>query len=140
MSRAGSALPILLILAAQTAAASETHYNVKLTVDLDRQQIIGREEIRFTHPRGDFEWQKQAGLRVLRSSGDGSQHLKFEYTATATRGLRWLPDKGGLFTTFYCEDVTRAVEATDGGFDIYGEWSDYGTQRALLEAFVDAAR
>jgi len=37
MSCAGSALPILLILAAQTAAASETFYNVKLTVDLDRQ-------------------------------------------------------------------------------------------------------
>lgn len=36
------------------------------------------------------------------------------------------------FTTFYCEDITRAVEATDGGFDLYGEWSDYGTQRALL--------
>ena len=103
MSCAGSALPILLILTAQTAAASETFYNVKLTVDLDRQEIVGREEIRFTHPRGDFEWQKQAGLRVLRSSGDGSQHLKFEYTATAARGLHWLPDQGGLFTAFYCE-------------------------------------
>jgi uroporphyrinogen decarboxylase len=36
------------------------------------------------------------------------------------------------FTKFYCEDITRAVEATNGGFDIYCEWSDYGTQRALL--------
>ena len=36
------------------------------------------------------------------------------------------------FTRFYCEDITRALEATDGGFDIYCEWSDYGTQRALL--------
>jgi uroporphyrinogen decarboxylase len=36
------------------------------------------------------------------------------------------------FTDFYCEDVTRAIEATNGGFDIYCEWSDYGTQRALL--------
>lgn len=36
------------------------------------------------------------------------------------------------FTTFYCEDITRALEATDGGFDVYCEWSDYGTQRALL--------
>jgi uroporphyrinogen decarboxylase len=36
------------------------------------------------------------------------------------------------FTAFYCEDVTRALEATDGGIDIYCEWSDYGTQRALL--------
>jgi uroporphyrinogen decarboxylase len=38
----------------------------------------------------------------------------------------------GKFTDFYCEDITRALEATDGGFDIYCEWSDYGTQRALL--------
>ena len=36
------------------------------------------------------------------------------------------------FTKFYCEDITRALEATDAGFDIYCEWSDYGTQRALL--------
>ena len=36
------------------------------------------------------------------------------------------------FTDFYCEDLTRAVEATGGGFDIYAEWSDYGTQRALM--------
>jgi uroporphyrinogen decarboxylase len=36
------------------------------------------------------------------------------------------------FTSFYCEDITRALEATNGGFDIYCEWSDYGTQRALL--------
>ena len=36
------------------------------------------------------------------------------------------------FTDFYCEDITRALEATTGGFDIYCEWSDYGTQRALL--------
>ena len=36
------------------------------------------------------------------------------------------------FTRFYCEDAARAMEATGGGFDIYGEWSDYGTQRALL--------
>jgi uroporphyrinogen decarboxylase len=36
------------------------------------------------------------------------------------------------FTTFYCEDIARALEATDRGFDVYCEWSDYGTQRALL--------
>jgi uroporphyrinogen decarboxylase len=36
------------------------------------------------------------------------------------------------FTDFYCEDITRALEATDGGFDLYCEWSDYGTQRGLL--------
>ncbi len=38
----------------------------------------------------------------------------------------------GKFTDFYCEDITRALEATDGGFDIYCEWSDFGTQRGLL--------
>lgn len=36
------------------------------------------------------------------------------------------------FTAFYCEDITRALEATDRGFDIYCEWSDFGTQRGLL--------
>ena len=36
------------------------------------------------------------------------------------------------FTAFYCEDITRALEATHRGFDIYCEWSDYGTQRGLL--------
>ena len=36
------------------------------------------------------------------------------------------------FTAFYCEDIARAMEAAHGGFDIYCEWSDYGTQRALL--------
>lgn len=38
----------------------------------------------------------------------------------------------GRFTDFYCEDITRALEATRGGFDIYCEWSDYGTQRGPL--------
>jgi len=38
----------------------------------------------------------------------------------------------GKFTDFYVADITRALEATRGGFDIYCEWSDYGTQRALL--------
>lgn len=36
------------------------------------------------------------------------------------------------FTAFYCEDLTRALEATGGGFQFYCEWSDYGTQQGLL--------
>lgn len=36
------------------------------------------------------------------------------------------------FTAFYCEDLTRALEATRGGFQLYCEWSDYGTQQGLL--------
>jgi uroporphyrinogen decarboxylase len=36
------------------------------------------------------------------------------------------------FTAFYCEDLTRALEATNGGFQFYCEWSDYGTQQGLL--------
>jgi uroporphyrinogen decarboxylase len=36
------------------------------------------------------------------------------------------------FTAFYCEDLTRALEATRGGFQFYCEWSDYGTQQGLL--------
>jgi uroporphyrinogen decarboxylase len=38
----------------------------------------------------------------------------------------------GKFTDFYCEDITRALEATNGGFDLYCEWSDFGAQRGLL--------
>jgi uroporphyrinogen decarboxylase len=38
----------------------------------------------------------------------------------------------GRFTDFYAEDISRALEATQGGFDIYCEWSDYGTQRGPL--------
>jgi uroporphyrinogen decarboxylase len=38
----------------------------------------------------------------------------------------------GKFTDFYCEDIGRALGATRGGFDIYCEWSDFGTQRGLL--------
>lgn len=36
------------------------------------------------------------------------------------------------FTSFYCEDLTRALEATNGGFQLYCEWSDFGTQESLL--------
>ena len=36
------------------------------------------------------------------------------------------------FTAFYCEELTRALEATRGGFQLYCEWSDYGTQQGLI--------
>lgn len=36
------------------------------------------------------------------------------------------------FTSFYCEDLTRALEATNSGFQFYCEWSDFGTQESLL--------
>jgi uroporphyrinogen decarboxylase len=36
------------------------------------------------------------------------------------------------FASFYCEDVQRAFEATDGKIDLYCEWSDFGTQRGLM--------
>lgn len=36
------------------------------------------------------------------------------------------------FTSFYCDDLTRALEATKGGFQFYCEWSDFGTQNGLL--------
>jgi uroporphyrinogen decarboxylase len=38
----------------------------------------------------------------------------------------------GKFTDFYCQDLIRALEATHGGFQVYCEWSDYGTQAGLL--------
>ncbi len=36
------------------------------------------------------------------------------------------------FTTFYCEDARRAIEAAEGKVDLFCEWSDYGTQRGLM--------
>lgn len=36
------------------------------------------------------------------------------------------------FTDFYCQDLTRALEATGGGFQLTCQWSDYGTQQGLL--------
>jgi len=36
------------------------------------------------------------------------------------------------FTAFYCEELTRALEATRGGFQLYCEWSDFGTQQGLI--------
>jgi len=38
----------------------------------------------------------------------------------------------GKFTDFYAEDLGRALAATRGGFQLYCEWSDYGTQGGLL--------
>jgi uroporphyrinogen decarboxylase len=38
----------------------------------------------------------------------------------------------GKFTDFYVEDLSRALEASRGGFQLYCEWSDYGTQGGLL--------
>ncbi|HTQ11520.1 MAG TPA: uroporphyrinogen decarboxylase family protein, partial [Fimbriimonadaceae bacterium] len=49
--------------------------------------------------------------------------------ATNPEMVHYLLDK---FTSFYCEDVNRAFEATGGRIDLYCEWSDFGTQRGLL--------
>lgn len=38
----------------------------------------------------------------------------------------------GKFTDFYCEDLTRALEATDGEIMFASEWSDFGMQDRLL--------
>jgi aminopeptidase N len=103
---------------ASVSSAQPAHYDVKLRIDLEARELHGREEIRFQHAAGITEWQKQPGLKILKSSGQitqtetsiraqlpsaGTHRLRFEYTATETRGFRWLPDRAGLFTAFYCE-------------------------------------
>lgn len=118
-----------LIVSAVLGAA--TQYDVRITVDVERRQIYGREEIRIEHNPGAVEWQKQAGLAVLSaasSSADltpsatgvradirssGTHRMKFEYTATEGRGLRWLPNGAGMFTAFYCEAWMICSNAPD---------------------------
>jgi aminopeptidase N len=104
-----------------SAMAQSTHYSVKLQPDFDRQLLRGDETIEFQADAGAVEWQKQTGLRVvaaniadgdvtvaeqvvtvrLRSSGKHTLNLK--YTAAAGRGIKWLAERAGLVTAFYCE-------------------------------------
>jgi aminopeptidase N len=103
---------ILLLLIAADAAGSATHYDVRLTVDLEKRAIHGREVIRFTDGQSLVDWQKQSGLQVL-SSQIGTHRMKFEYTVAPTRGLRWLPNGDGLFAAFYCEAWMICAAAPD---------------------------
>ena len=101
--------------------AQTTHYSVKLVPDLSRQSLKGEEEIEFQHEAGVVEWQKQEGLRVISAESDGAEvtlrgeslavglpasgrhRLRVEYKITKVRGLRWLEDEAGFYTTFDCD-------------------------------------
>ena len=63
---------LVLLLAVTTAQAQVTHYQVKLTPDIDHQLLIGEESIEFLHSPGDVDWQKQPALHVSKiRSRDG---------------------------------------------------------------------
>ena len=97
-----------------------THYDVKLTIDPQAQLLRGHESIRFQQKSGPMQWQKQAGLNIRKhrfangriNVGETSvstvidvndQHtVDLEYTATATKGFRWLTESPGMFTAFDC--------------------------------------
>jgi aminopeptidase N len=112
---------LLCILIPAALQAASTHYDVKLTMDSEASVLRGRETIRFEQESGVVRWQKQAGLKVNSHHSEGlnltigdtsvdgavsraSKHsVDFEYTATATRGFRWLTKGPGLFTAFCCD-------------------------------------
>ena len=111
----------LLLIGVAAVSQAATHYDVKLTVDLNSRVLRGRETIRFDRRAGLLEWQKQAGLKVSKSrsstvdlsvdataikgtaKSNGTHQVEFDYIAEAGRGFRWLPDNAGLFTAFACK-------------------------------------
>jgi aminopeptidase N len=109
----------LLALAAAALAADVTRYSVKLTADVERQELRGEQQVEFHAPAGTLLWKKKPGVTITRSSGgevavdgetvrialasSGRQRLRFEYTASAGRGLRFLPEGTGFFSAFYCD-------------------------------------
>ncbi len=108
-------------LATAALPAQVTHYSVKLIPDLDRQILRGEQQIEFQHDAGAVVWQKQKGLQIVSANckggevtlednsvtvdlaAGGTHRLRFEYWVTEVRGLRWLDDGAGLFTTFDCD-------------------------------------
>src|SRR5258708_6761172 len=125
---------ILLIFAA-TAGAQVPHYTVKLTPDFEHSLLRGVETIEFYHDAGDAAWQKQRSMQVTSVNvvggeatvndeavtahlhGAGKHLLHVEYTAAASRGIKWFADKRGFDTAFYCEawmvcDNSAAQRAT----------------------------
>ena len=118
MARPGAALALLLLPA--TASPLElTRYAVKLRADLERRMLHGEEVVTLHAEAGTLRLRKNPSLEIvrftggeLRNDGDGveihlarsgRQELRFEYTAAAGRGLRFLADGQGFFTTFYCD-------------------------------------
>jgi aminopeptidase N len=115
---------VAVAIPAATAKDKVTHYQVKVTPDFARQELHGDEVIRLGRDAGAVEWKKQRGLRLKGSQfsdetdnanapetqtlrlpleSPGKHVMRFEYIASAGRGLRWLGSGDALFTAFYCE-------------------------------------
>jgi aminopeptidase N len=92
---------------------------VKLRADLERRVLHGEEIVTLRAEAGTLRLRKHPTLEIARFTGgelrqeadaveirlarSGRQELRFEYTAAAGRGLRFLADGKGFFTTFYCD-------------------------------------
>src|SRR5712672_252618 len=112
---------VVYVLSGAATKAHVTHYTVKLAPDFERKVLQGEESIEFQASASEIEFQKQAGLQVVsakvangevtvldeavrvRLRSAGKHVLMLNYTVAPARGLRWLDDKAGLFTAFYCE-------------------------------------
>jgi aminopeptidase N len=107
----------MLLLAALLAGVP--HYSVKLTADVERQELRGEQVLELEADAGILVLRKKPALAITRSSGgrvtveaetvrvelarSGKQRLHFEYVATVGRGLRWLAEGAGFFTAFHCD-------------------------------------
>ena len=113
------AAAVLVLLAASPSFAETARYAVKLSADLERRVLQGEEVVRFRAEAGTLRLRKHPALEIVRFTGgelrqeadaveirlarSGRQELRFEYTAKVARGLRFLADGKGFFTTFYCD-------------------------------------
>ena len=114
-------LPACVFAFVSVANAQVTHYDVRLTPDFEHHLLRGVEEITFAHMAGLVEWNKQAGMQILKAEvadGDitnqeetvrivlrqgGTHRLKVEYTAPPGKGFNWPSGDEGFDTAFYCE-------------------------------------
>ena len=125
----------LVLLAASASFAETARYAVKLRADLDKQVLHGEEILTLRAEAGTLRLRKHPALEIVRFTGgelrqqadgalirlarSGRQELRFEYTAAVGRGLVFLADAKGFFTTFYC--------------DVWMVCDDSPAQRAQLE-------
>ena len=124
---------LVSLLVVGIAAADVPHYSVKLTADLERQELRGEQDLELRAEAGTLVLRKKPALAITRSTGgevvvdgetvritlaaSGRQRLHFEYTASPGPGFRWLADGAGFFTAFDCGawmvcDDSPALRAT----------------------------
>jgi len=104
------------------APEEATRYSVTLRPDFRKQVFQGEEQLDFQAAAGIVQFSKQPGLRITKVTGgnlvkdgasgaavrvrlkrSGRQTLRFRYTVTAGRGLKWLANDKGFLSTFYCD-------------------------------------